>query len=468
MENLEELREEIIKGIIYSVFETEGPTPIVTIPETIPIHNQMLISMKSISLLMGEQVYQEGREVASIKYFGILPFPDLFITSLTFFFLISDEDARGQAKAATISLLVKDTYSSILYEQMKDLSVLIANSADKITKQTTKDEAYNHILDLYEQIEVYLKKANAPMSTERNLKILFTGLDASGKTSYLRAIKQKFSELTNIKPTKGVERQEETILGQDIMEWDVGGQRIYRDNFLKQADLYLYDTNLLFYLVDIKDKERYDEAFDFLKSIVAILESFNQFPPIVVNLHKVDPDIEDIPEVQTDLQHLKNHFTLIGKKFQMKFFHTSIFNPYSLTKSFSEGIGAMSPNREILRGQLKWLANQLNAEAVLLINNSSIILSDYSTNTLKGRVSEISAPHFQNLFRTFSDFKLLKRNKAIWRMDEEVIVFIKIEIKLDSIFLLVLLKDHYGMVEEIEKILPYFTSRIDPLIKSYL
>ena len=468
MVNLEAIREEIIKGIIYSVFETEGPTPIVTIPDTIPIHNQLLISMKSISLLMGEQVYQEGKEVSTIKYFGILPFPDLFITSLTFFFLVSDEDARGQAKAATISLLIKDSYSAVLYEQMKDLSVLIASSADKITNQTTKDDANNIILELYEQIDVYLQKANTPMSTERNLKILFTGLDASGKTSYLRAIKQKFSELTNIKPTKGVERQEEQILGQDIMEWDVGGQLKYRTNFLKQADLYLYDTNLLFYLVDIKDKERYNEAFDFLKSIVAILESFNQFPPIVVNLHKVDPDIEENPEIMADLQYLKNHFTLIGKKFQMKFFHTSIFNPYSLTKSFSEGIGAMSPNREILRGQLKWLANQLNAEAVLLINNSSIILSDYSVDVLKGRVSEISAPHFQNLFRTFSDFKLLKRNKAVWRMDDEVIVFIKIDIKLESIYLLCLLKDRFGLVEEIEKILPYFTGRIDPLIKSFL
>ncbi|MHA1672491.1 MAG: ADP-ribosylation factor-like protein, partial [Promethearchaeota archaeon] len=246
MENLQDIKEEIIKGIIYSVFETEGPTPIVSIPETIPIHNQLLISMKSISLLMGEQIYQEGKEISTIKYFGILPFPDLFMTSLTFFFLISDEDARGQAKAATISLLINETYTSILYEQMKDLSVLIANSADKINKQTTKDFAYNLILDLYEQIEVYLQKVNAPMSTERNLKILFTGLDASGKTSYLRAIKQKFSELTNIKPTKGVERQEENILGQDIMEWDVGGQLKYRTNFLKQADLYLYDTNLLF------------------------------------------------------------------------------------------------------------------------------------------------------------------------------------------------------------------------------
>lgn len=432
------------------------------------MHNQLLISMKSISLLMGEQVYQDGKEIHNIKYFGILPFPDLLLTGLTFFFLIHDEKARGKAKASTISLLIKDSWASILYEQMKDLSILISNSAEKITKLTSKDALHEIFLELYEEIDVYLRKANNPMTTERNLKVLFTGLDASGKTSYLRAIKQKFSELTNIKPTRGVDRLEEHLLGRDLMEWDIGGQLKYRTNFLKQADLYLYDTNLLFFLVDMKDEKRFPEACNFFKKIITILESFNQFPPIVINLHKVDPDIENETNLQSRIVEIQKQLSQIGENFQLHFFRTSIFNPYSLNKSFSEGIAAMSPNRDILRGQLKWLAKQLSAEALLLINESSIILSDFAVSEITGKVSELSAPHFYNLFRTFSEFKLLKRNKAIWRMDEETIIFTKIPLEVENIFLLCLIKNRKDLIEELDQILPEFTSRINPLIASFL
>lgn len=465
---LEESSEKIIHSIIFSVFEREGPIPICAVPENIPEDQQLLIAMKSISLLMGEQVYQDGQEITSIKYFGILPFPDMEITGLTFFFLIQDEDARGKAKAATISLLVKNYHASVLYEEMKDLSVFIADSAEEITKHSNRDEICENMLRLYETIESYFEHVKIPVSSERNLKVLFTGLDASGKTSFLRAIKQKYSELTGIKPTRGVERHEEKILGQNIMEWDVGGQKKYRTAFLKQADLYLYDTNLLFFLVDMKDPRRFPEMCEFFAQIITILKSFNQYPPIIVNLNKVDPDIENQADLMESITQVKNELSKIGKNFQLKFFKTSIFNPYSLIKSFSEGIRIMSPNRDILRGQLKWLSREIEAESVLLLNNSSIILSDYSINEMTRLVSEISAPHFQNLYRTFSDFKLLQRKQAIWQMDKEMIVFLRINYMEESLFLMCLVKTNFQIMEKIEKIIPEFLTRIRPLIKSFL
>ncbi|MCF2140908.1 MAG: hypothetical protein K9W44_12700 [Candidatus Lokiarchaeota archaeon] len=465
---LQKSSENIIKGIIFSVFESEGPIPIVCIPEIIPEHQQLLISMKSISLLMGEQVYQDGQEIDSIKYFGILPFPDMQFTGLTYFFLISDESARGKAKAATISLLIKDSMASILYEQMKDLSIFISESANQINKMTTSEQTYEIILRLYETIDSFLNKVRTPISSERNLKILFTGLDASGKTSYLRAIKQKYSELTNIKPTRGVDRYEEQILGKDLMEWDVGGQIKYRQFFLKQADLYLFDTNLLFFLVDMRDSKRFPEMYEFFGKIISILEAFNQYPPIIVNLHKIDPDIECDQEIIQNIPIVIEELLKIGKKFQIKFFKTSIFNPYSLTKSFSEGLSAMSPNREILRSQIRWLAHNINAEAILLLNNSSIILSDYSVDELTKRVSEISAPHFQNLYRTFSEFKLLRKSQAIWQMDEKVILFIRLNLPQEPVFLMCLVKNNAKVFSDLDKVLPEFESRIFPLLKSFL
>ena len=67
----------VIAALLLSIFDNEGPTPKICYPEDLDYSHQLLIAMKSISLLMGEQVYQEGLRFDTIKYFGILPFPDL-------------------------------------------------------------------------------------------------------------------------------------------------------------------------------------------------------------------------------------------------------------------------------------------------------------------------------------------------------------------------------------------------------
>jgi GTPase SAR1 family protein len=467
MEGKEDWKE-IIAGLVFSVFETVGPTPVVCFPEDLDELQQLNVAMKTISLLMGESVYQEGEQLDSIKYFGILPFPDLGLTGLTYFFLIPDETARGQAKASTISFLVKDTHTGFLYENMKDLSLLLADTALSLKANVEVSEAKEIVLELQEKIETYITNVKAPLSSTRRLKIIFSGLDASGKTSFLRALRQRYSELTDIKPTKGIERTESTILGQNIVEWDVGGQLKYRANFMKQADLYLYDTNLLNFLIDIKDELRYGEALDFFGQIIKVFRGFKQFPPIVVNFSKVDPDIKEIGSVIQQISFLKEEFKKIGQGFNIKFFETSIFDPYSLNKSFSEGISAMSPNRDILRGQLEWLARKVDAQAILLINENSVILSDYSKDVRSGKISEITAPYFQNLYRTFAEFKLMKRNNALWRMDDELAVFFLLPLKDYPIFLLCLLENQDSLITKLHHNLAEFRKRIDPLIETYL
>jgi Ras-related GTP-binding protein A/B len=458
---------EVIAALIFSVFEEEGPMPKICYPDSMDNTDQLLIAMKSISLLMGEQVYQEGKLFDSIKYFGILPFPDIELTGLTYFFLIHDEGARGKAKASTISLLVKDNHAAFLYENMKQLSVFIGESANKMVGGISHPQSKEIMRDLLSQLQNFTNNINAPVSSVRKIKILFTGLDASGKTSFLRAIKQKYSELIGIKPTKGIERSEEVILGQSLIEWDIGGQQKYRQMFLKEADLYLYDTNLLFFLVDSRDENRYEESLKFFSQIINVFKSFKQYPPICVNMHKYDPDANS-EEFIKSVNNLKQKFRDVADGFSIKFYETSIFKQYSLVKSFSEGITAMSPNREIFQSQLKWLAGKINAEAIVLINDNSIILSDYSTNEATGKVSEMSAPYFQSLFKTFSEFQLLKRNNAIWRMDEDLIVFYNISINNNSLYLLCMMKDRENVLSKFEESLPEFVERTKPLIETYL
>ncbi|GAH45061.1 unnamed protein product, partial [marine sediment metagenome] len=111
----------IIKSVILSIFDEEGPTPKLYWPESMDEGARLLIATKTISLLMGDVIYQDGDTIDDINYFGVLPFPDLGLKALTYFFLIADENARGNAMASTITVLIDEEKSTFFYENMKYL-----------------------------------------------------------------------------------------------------------------------------------------------------------------------------------------------------------------------------------------------------------------------------------------------------------------------------------------------------------
>ena len=115
------IEKQIIKSVILSLFDEDGPTPKIYWPQNIEESARLLIAMKTISLLMGDAVYQNGTDINGVNYFGILPFPDLKMNGLTYFFLISDPNARGNAMAATITVLIDENNRVFFYENMKYL-----------------------------------------------------------------------------------------------------------------------------------------------------------------------------------------------------------------------------------------------------------------------------------------------------------------------------------------------------------
>ncbi len=64
---------EIIKAIVFSIFDDDGPTPKIYFPRDMEESARLLIAMKTISILMGDAIYQDGSSTSGINYFGILP-----------------------------------------------------------------------------------------------------------------------------------------------------------------------------------------------------------------------------------------------------------------------------------------------------------------------------------------------------------------------------------------------------------
>ena len=468
-----EQKNEIIKSVVFSLFDADGPSPIVYWPEDLDESARLLIAMKTISLLMGDSVYQNGTTIEGINYFGILPFPDLKLNGLTYFFLIPDKNARGNAKAATITVLIEETNKIFFYENMKYLRVIIDNAASKILARNSLEENKNIMGDLKQQLLEFTNEIKDPFSIKRQLKILFTGLDRAGKTSFLLGVKKRYSEIIKTLPTKGVSRSEEKIFEEQssqISIWDLGGQKKYREKFLEQGKVYLYNVDLLFYFIDIQDTERIEESVTLYQNLINSLRELDEFPPIVICINKFDPDLKKSKEIKKSLEYITAKITNSSQNYFIKFFQTSIFDQWSLISAYSFGLSRLSPNRELFRNQLRIFAMNTNSESILLLNENGIILSNYSNSDVADKVFEISAPHFTTLYKTFKEFKILKKDFIVTSGITEKskkIVFQKIVVDNYNLYLL-LFMDKSLKIEKIEKNLPRFTGNMKELIKNYI
>ncbi|KKN63390.1 hypothetical protein LCGC14_0502200 [marine sediment metagenome] len=466
----------IIKAIVLSIFDDQGPTPHIIIDEQETLDEQagLLIAMKTISLLMGDSVYQDSEgPVDTVNYFGILPFPDAKLNGLTYFFLIPDKSARGGALAATITVLIDEENKTFFYQNMKYLRVMIDRAASNIQNAKDIDEQIKIMEDIKAELFDFTKELKDPFSTRRQIKILFTGLDKAGKSSFMYGVKRKYSQIIKSLPTKGVARSEEKIFEEQnslIIVWDLGGQKKYREKYLEQSKIYLYNVDLMFFFIDIQDYERLDESLNLFRDILKSLIELEEFPPIVVCLNKFDPDLKGSKEIFKNLEIIAEEIKKNSDRFFIKIFQTSIFDHWSLISAYSFGITQLSPNRELFINQLKKFAKKTSSDAILLLNENGIILSTYSKSEISEKVFEISAPHFQNLYKTFKEFKLLKKDFIVSSGiadDSMKIIFKKITVGKYNLYLLLLIKKSQD-IQKIEKNLPEFSDNLIELIEAYL
>ena len=468
---MEVQKQDIIKSIVFSVFDDDGPTPKVYYPVDMEESARLLVAMKTISILMGDAIYQNGNTTEGISYFGVLPFPDLKFNGLTYFFLIPDENARGNAKAATITVLIDQENKGFFYENMKYLRIIIDKSASKI--QDNQDEIPLIIDELRDELLEFTSALENPLSGKQQLKILFAGLDGAGKTSFLLGVKKRYSEVIKVLPTKGVSRSDEKIFEEQnsrISIWDIGGQQKYLERFLQESKLYLYNIDVLFYFIDIQDEVRIKESLDLFFRIIESLKSLDESPPIVICLNKFDSDLQESKKLNKLLKNIVQDIEKGTEGFYIKVFETSIFNHWSLISAYSHGLSQLSPNKEIFKNQLKSFAKSIESDAILLLSENGIILSTYSNSEISEKLFAVSAPHFQTLYKTFKEFKLLKKDFLIssgTMDDSKVIVFKKITVGKFNLYLLLYLKKKYE-ISNIESKLPDFSENIRTLMLTYI
>ncbi|MHA1273963.1 MAG: Rab family GTPase [Promethearchaeota archaeon] len=236
--------ENIIFGVIYTQFDDIlGPAPISWYPEEISESIQLLISIKAITLLTGEEEYLP-------KDLVIVPFPSINSKGLIKYFEWEDQNRRGGIVKASLTILFKEFDDLIFYRYKDDLEPFFNKCIEKIidieksnySDDDKKDkleldvkEFYNNVLQLLDDLknqELAKKEEEAfpeadKQSIDYRFKVIVCGDPTVGKTSLILRFTYNAFTRTYM-PTIGTSISEKNIningkLVQLII-WDIAGQ----------------------------------------------------------------------------------------------------------------------------------------------------------------------------------------------------------------------------------------------------
>ena len=298
-------------------------------------------------------------------------------------------------------------------------------------------------------------------------KIVFAGLDNSGKTSIIYTLEDKFSML-NPAPTMGIERNSFEVLGFNVLTWDLGGQKQFRESYFEDERAFA-STDLLFYIIDIQDRSHVGAAGEYFENI---LKKINQLeerkPPIVLCFHKMDPDLRDNDRIISNIQVAKQLFrrTAAGGGFDIEMFETTIYEKWTLTAAFSKGLLKLSPKSKILDQQLEELANQLQSETVLLLDENALLFGQYFKTQDSFDVCQIVSPHLAIMADRINKYGMnfevfqMKLREGGW------VFFRDISIE-NKRFYLVLYNDQSESIKTMEKDLPPFIQQVSNTLQTF-
>ena len=252
------MRPGIIQGILYVEMNDElGPNPVAWFPATFTQMDLIHISIKTLTLLSGE----DGHIPESLV---ILPFPSKNLKGLVKYIKWEDLSRRGNIGQSALILLFKEIDDVIFYKYINDLSIPFNNLTHEIIKLEIKkasQEDYKKILEhlefnisaLLEELKLQeLSQQEAEAFPEQlikdrseidyQFKIIIVGDPNVGKTSLIlrytnNAFRRSYVPTLGVHVTNKIFKVEDAII--QLTLWDIGGQvkfETMRQQFYRGSD----------------------------------------------------------------------------------------------------------------------------------------------------------------------------------------------------------------------------------------
>jgi len=160
----------------------------------------------------------------------------------------------------------------------------------------------------------------------------------------------------------------------------MGGQSRYREVYMQYQDVYFDATDLLIYVIDIQDPERFQNSIEYLDAILTFFTESKMDVPLIITFHKFDPDLRGNEKILQDIDKLRTELLDKYPNFKILFQQTSIFDIISIVQLVSYGLSVFDEKffelSELLENYIEVFKNQ----ALLVFDRNGIIISEYYSN----------------------------------------------------------------------------------------
>jgi len=215
------------------------------------------------------------------------------------------------------------------FNVIRDLSLATPEQLEILTEKFNFDPT--KLKKIFVASKLLYLTAQKHNPTEKSLvsKMILLGLDNAGKTTLIdMLLGKKITTLINQEPTVSVNQLNLPLQELNLVVWDFGGQASYRENYLQNPEQYFTGVDIVLFVVDVLDVNRYEEALDYFSHFLEIYKFLEESPFILVLLNKADPDISADPEFQINLEYLSGRVREILKptKYGREIVTSSIYN----------------------------------------------------------------------------------------------------------------------------------------------
>jgi len=347
--DIEEIK--LTKDKIKKLEKKPVPAPRKVAPKKVEKKEEIIVDSSSSTVNFISKFFKPGTiKVEKQKDKNILK--DVFNNSIDTFRFLSKKEAnilKAIFMIGTIADALKykdeNIFNYISAEQLKKLEQQGIEFSD-LEKKIQKTITISSILNQLKEKSISIKKQQLQQ------KIIVAGLDKAGKTAILTTFGGKLGidELTKLKPTKRVDRQQIDTDDLALFVWDFGGQTQYRKDYLKNPEAYFLGVDLLLYVIDVQDYGRFEEAFTYLRQILDALVLLEEVPHLLIFVHKFDPDLREDPDIQLNVEFIKENLKdiVLDREFEYEIYLTSIYSQISNEPEFSKFLKQMVNERDLV------------------------------------------------------------------------------------------------------------------------
>jgi small GTP-binding protein len=324
--------------------------------------------------------------IKSIKSVGKLP-----VSSFKFLSKEDGENLKYLLKISKISDLLKIDRQ----KPFKKVGRAKAKKA-KLSKIKKEDPEFKERLKQAVTISIILEKIIREDATQKRLdqKVIVVGLNNAGKTAILSKFGGRLGikDLASLKPTRGVNRQEIKTKNLNLHLWDFGGQIDHREEYLQSPEKYFFGIDLIIYVIDIQDSERYEESIEYFNKIIDNVIKLKESPHILIFIHKLDPDIKENDEVVLNVELVKEMVknALKDKEMNYDIYVSSIYSMISNEPQFSKFIKDVMSDSSTIEDPTKIKIEQIGAMVEKALN--AIIQLSSTMMALEKRIEDIEQP----------------------------------------------------------------------------